>query len=171
MKRFVWVRPPLPVPRRSKLYSACSDFCYKSQSALMPLLLLSKSNPLRWASIWFWVQTWKCGVYSVAMLHVAAKSALRPRLFMPMAKKMSSARSLAPSFQIESAARDLAAAQRAKPFEPQEIERMITSADWTFRLPVVQKRSPLFIRQVRLSLRLSVPAPSDSPRHLSSPAT
>ena len=129
---------------------------YKSQSALTPLLLLSKSNPLRWASIWFWVQTWKCGVYSVAMLHVAAKSALRPRLFMPMAKKMSSARSLAPSFQIESAARDLAAAQRAKPFEPQEIERMITSADWTFRLPVVQKRSPLFIRQVRLSLRLSV---------------
>ena len=26
---------------------------YKSQSALTPLLLLSKSNPLRWASIWF----------------------------------------------------------------------------------------------------------------------
>ena len=25
---------------------------FKSQSALMPLLLLSKSNPLRWASIW-----------------------------------------------------------------------------------------------------------------------
>ncbi|MDD6678791.1 MAG: hypothetical protein PUF71_05320 [Firmicutes bacterium] len=23
----------------------------------MPLLLLSKSNPLRWASIWCWVQT------------------------------------------------------------------------------------------------------------------
>ena len=32
---------------------------YKSQSKLTPLLLLSKSNPLRWASIWFWVQTWK----------------------------------------------------------------------------------------------------------------
>ena len=30
---------------------------FKSQSALIPLLLLSKSNPLRWASIWFWVQT------------------------------------------------------------------------------------------------------------------
>jgi len=29
---------------------------FKSQSALMPLLLLSKSNPLRWALIWFWVQ-------------------------------------------------------------------------------------------------------------------
>ena len=33
-------------PRRSKLYIACSDFFCKSQSALMPLLLLSKSNPL-----------------------------------------------------------------------------------------------------------------------------
>ena len=33
-------------------------FC-KSQSTLTPLLLLSKSNPLRWASIWFWVQAWK----------------------------------------------------------------------------------------------------------------
>ena len=30
-----------------------------SQSALSLLLLLSKSNPLRWASIWFWVQSWK----------------------------------------------------------------------------------------------------------------
>ena len=26
---------------------------FKSQSALILLLLLSKSNPLRWASIWF----------------------------------------------------------------------------------------------------------------------
>ena len=24
-----------------------------------PLLLLSKSNPLRWASIWFWAETWR----------------------------------------------------------------------------------------------------------------
>ena len=32
---------------------------YKSQSALMPLLLLSKSKPLCWASIWFWAQAWK----------------------------------------------------------------------------------------------------------------
>ena len=32
---------------------------FKNQSALMPLLLLSKSNPLRWASICFLVQTWK----------------------------------------------------------------------------------------------------------------
>ena len=40
------------------LYRLLRLFC-KSQSALMPLLLLSKSNPLRWASIWFWVQTWK----------------------------------------------------------------------------------------------------------------
>ena len=44
------------------------------------------------------------GIYSVAMFHVVAKSALRPRLFMPMAKKTSSARPLAPPFQIEPAA-------------------------------------------------------------------
>ena len=30
---------------------------FKSQSALMPLLLLSKPHPLRWAAIWFWVRT------------------------------------------------------------------------------------------------------------------
>ena len=45
-------------PRRSKLHIACSDF-FKSQSALIALLLLSKSNPLRWASIWFWAQSRK----------------------------------------------------------------------------------------------------------------
>ena len=44
--------------RRSKLHIACSDF-FKSQSALIALLLLSKSNPLRWASIWFWAQSRK----------------------------------------------------------------------------------------------------------------
>ena len=38
------------------------------------------------------------GIYTVAMFHVGAKSALLRRLFMPMAKKMSSARSLAPPF-------------------------------------------------------------------------
>ena len=45
-------------PRRSKLHIACSDF-FQSQSALIALLLLSKSNPLRWASIWFWTQSRK----------------------------------------------------------------------------------------------------------------
>ena len=43
------------------------------------------------------------GIYSVAMFHVGAKSALLRRLFMPMTKKTSSARSLAPPFQIEPA--------------------------------------------------------------------
>ena len=43
----VRVRPP--APRRSKLYIACSDFFYqKSQSALIPLLLLFKPQTLRW---------------------------------------------------------------------------------------------------------------------------
>ena len=32
---------------------------YKSQSALMPLLLLSKLQPLRWVAIWFRVLHWK----------------------------------------------------------------------------------------------------------------
>ena len=32
---------------------------FKSQSALIPLLLLSKSQPLRWVVIWFWVRTGK----------------------------------------------------------------------------------------------------------------
>ena len=48
----------LTAPRRSKLHIACSDF-FQSQSALIALLLLSKSNPLRWASIWFWAQSRK----------------------------------------------------------------------------------------------------------------
>ena len=42
------------------------------------------------------------GIYTVAMFHVGAKSALLRRLFMPMAKKTSSARSLAPPFKNES---------------------------------------------------------------------
>ena len=45
-----------------------------------------------------------CGFESHHRHHVGAKSALLRRLFMPMAKKTSSARSLAPPFQIEPAA-------------------------------------------------------------------
>lgn len=41
------------------------------------------------------------GIYSVAMFHVGAKSALLRRFFMLTQKKASSARSLAPPFQIE----------------------------------------------------------------------
>ena len=44
------------------------------------------------------------GIYSVAMFHVGAKSALLRRLFMPVAKKTSSARSLAPPLQLRPAA-------------------------------------------------------------------
>ena len=54
-RRRTRVRILLPLPHRSKLYIACSEF-FLIQSALMPLLLLSKSKPLRWASIWFSVQ-------------------------------------------------------------------------------------------------------------------
>ena len=47
--------PSVSTTSEQALYRLLRLF-YKSQSALMPLLLLSKPNPLRWASIWFWVQ-------------------------------------------------------------------------------------------------------------------
>ena len=49
-----WVRGSSPrwvTTSEQALYRLLRLF-YKSQSALTPLLLLSKSNPLRWASIW-----------------------------------------------------------------------------------------------------------------------
>ena len=46
-----WVRIHSGPPRQSKLHIACSDFC-QNQSALIPLLFLSKPNPLRWAVVW-----------------------------------------------------------------------------------------------------------------------
>ena len=56
-------------------------FC-KSQSTLTPLLLLSKSNPLRWAAIWFWARIRKlCHVFCLNIprgckVHFAATSFL-----------------------------------------------------------------------------------------------
>jgi len=47
----------LGAPCRSKLCIACSDIFTKIRSALMPLLLLSKSSPLRWVSVWFFAGT------------------------------------------------------------------------------------------------------------------
>ena len=50
----VWVRVPPPAPRRSKvrfaptLFYSCGT---KERHPPAPLLLLSESNPLRWASI------------------------------------------------------------------------------------------------------------------------
>ena len=35
-------------------YISLAPTFFKSQSALIAPLLLSKSDPLRWASIWFW---------------------------------------------------------------------------------------------------------------------
>lgn len=54
----VWVQVPLPAPRRSKVRFAPTSFVpmAKRRHPPAPLLLLSKSNPLRWASIWYWVQ-------------------------------------------------------------------------------------------------------------------
>ena len=90
-------------------YVSLAPTFFKSQSALTPLLLLSKSQPL----------TLGCdlgpplrGGFFLSQgnidfnrpFHVGAKSALLRRLFMPVAKKTSSARSLAPPFQLRPAA-------------------------------------------------------------------
>ena len=97
------VRVRSPAPRRSKLHIACSDF-FKSQSALIALLLLSKSNPLRWASIWFWAQSRK-KIDFAALVHVGAKSAPLRFKAVPFGDRLKTAlRSFAPPFQLEPAA-------------------------------------------------------------------
>ena len=49
-------------PRRSKVRFAPTFFYScgtKERHPPAPLLLLSKPNPLCWALVWFWVQTWE----------------------------------------------------------------------------------------------------------------
>ena len=91
------VRIPPAAPRRSKLYIACSDFFYKSQNALMPLLLLSKSQPLRWVVIWFWQILWITASILFG-LHTSSRMSYhsRRRFF-----TSSLIHSIAPPFQIE----------------------------------------------------------------------
>lgn len=60
--RFASVRFEGSIPFKSTTSSRTSYrsrrlFILKSHRSFIPSLLLSKSNPLRWASIWFWVQT------------------------------------------------------------------------------------------------------------------
>ena len=103
----VWVRVPPPAPpRRSKLYIACSDFLclwQKSQSALMPLLLLSKSKPLRWASIWIHLTETADSVSPLAprrsKLYIACSD------FLCLWQKSECAHAAAPPFQTEAAGR------------------------------------------------------------------
>ncbi len=57
-------------------------------------------NDVRYSNIF----TFAVGIFFVNTTHVGAKSALLRRLFVPAAKKTSSARSLAHPFQIEPAA-------------------------------------------------------------------
>src|SRR5699024_10284819 len=98
------VRVRSPAPRRSKLCIACSDLFHKSErahAAAPPLQTATASlgcglgPPLRGGFV--------CRGKNIDFnrpFHVGAKSALLRRLFMPMAKKTSSARSLAPPFQL-----------------------------------------------------------------------
>lgn len=61
----------LTSPSTSEQSPLCSDvFLFPWQKRRHPpasLLLLSKSQPLCWVVIWFWVQTWSLGIYTVAI--------------------------------------------------------------------------------------------------------
>ena len=69
------------------------------RSKLIPLLLLFKPDPLRWAPIWFWVQTWRLHLF---WHHSPRRSKVRfaPAFF---CKKCYPLRSLAPPFQTATA--------------------------------------------------------------------
>ena len=85
------------------------SFHCKTHRALILLLLASKPDPLPLGSdlgpplrgVFFLSQG---NIDFNRPFHVGAKSALLRRLFMPVAKKTSSARSLAPPFQLRPAA-------------------------------------------------------------------
>ena len=59
-----WANPPCGFEshHRHHVGASCISLAptfFKSQSAPIALLLLSKPHPLRWASIWFWTQSQK----------------------------------------------------------------------------------------------------------------
>ena len=69
-----------------------------------PLLLLSNSNPLRWASSWFWCVMIVC-IFFINARHVGAKSAPLRFKAVPFWGRLKTAlRSLAPPFQTGPAA-------------------------------------------------------------------
>ena len=95
--------PVPPITSEQAAYRLLRLF-FKSQSALIALLLLSKSNPLRWASIWFWAQSRK-KIDFAALVHVGAKSAPLRFKAVPFGDRLKTAlRSFAPPFQLEPAA-------------------------------------------------------------------
>ena len=102
---------PLPRPRRNR-YAPSSrqsplHLEHPPKAAIphaAPLPLLSKSNPLALGfDLVLGASLEAAGIYTAVIFHVGAKSALLRRLFIPMAKKTSSARFLAPPFQITTA--------------------------------------------------------------------
>ena len=102
---------PLPRPRRNRyapssrqspLYSEHPPKAAIPHAA--PLPLLSKSNPLALGfDLVLGASLEAAGIYTAVIFHVGAKSALLRRLFMPGAKKTSSARFPAPPFQLRPA--------------------------------------------------------------------
>ena len=99
MPQGLWVRVPLPVPRRSKLYIACSDLFYKSErahAAAPPFQLRPATAELRFgiaASGRFYCAHENIGFNRP--LHVGAKSTLLRRFYV-CGKKMSSAHASLP---------------------------------------------------------------------------
>ena len=99
--RLVGSSPTTRTTSEQALYRLLRLF-YKSQSKLTPLLLLSKSNPLHWASIWFWVQTWK--LLASILLRCSSSSQATYRLrraFFISLQNSSYAHSAAPHSQVE----------------------------------------------------------------------
>ena len=85
--------PPISTMSEQALYRLLRLF-YKSRSALMPLLLLSKSQPLRWIVIWFGQILWitasilfglrmsEQALYRLLRLFYKSRSALMPLLLL-----------------------------------------------------------------------------------------
>ena len=92
----VSVRVRLPAPARRKRHIACDElFHFIAKLIARSFCCSSLPNRTRCAGLrfGFGCKPECCGIYTVAIFHVVAKFPLRPRLFMPMAKKTSSARS------------------------------------------------------------------------------
>ena len=77
-----WVRFPPLAPRRRGLYIVRDDFFIKSHRLFIPSLLLSKPNPLRWASVWLGCKPENFSIHTVAIFHlVTSFISLAPTFF------------------------------------------------------------------------------------------
>ena len=85
---------------------------YKSHLSLIPSLLLTKPNPLRWAPVWPWLQGRSSSVYAAGALYAVADCISFATTFL---QKSSLTHSVAPPHQTEPAALGSGLALAAKP--------------------------------------------------------